>query len=256
MFGNKKLETAKLPMNYDSYVFDLYGTLVDIRTDEGDPKLWERLALFYGYYDAIYQWDELKHAYEELVHGKEQELKLTLEGDAHYAHEASPEIEITEVFRELYHAKGVEADDALAVHTGQLFRVMSTDYVKIYEGTDDMLAGLKAAGKKIYLLSNAQRIFTEYEMHVLGIAQYFDDIFISSDYQTKKPDRRFYDALIEKHHIDVSRALFVGNDSRTDIAGAKAVNMDTFYINSNISPANDMAKDANFVVKRFGSWSF
>ena len=25
---------AELPMNYDNYVFDLYGTLVDIQTDE------------------------------------------------------------------------------------------------------------------------------------------------------------------------------------------------------------------------------
>ena len=27
---------AKLPMNYENYVFDLYGTLVDIRTNEDD----------------------------------------------------------------------------------------------------------------------------------------------------------------------------------------------------------------------------
>lgn len=252
----KKAEIAKLPMNYDTYVFDLYGTLVDIHTEESEKILWEKLALFYGYYDAIYAWDELKAAYEAKVRGKEKALKQTLEEDPHYAHEASPEIEITDVFAELYREKGVEADHTLCVHTGQFFRVLSTDYVKVYSGTAEMLAGLKQAGKKVYLLSNAQRIFTEYEMHVLGIAKYFDDIFISSDYQTKKPDKRFYDALIAKHQIDVSKALFVGNDSHTDIAGAKSVNMDTFYVNSNISPKDDMAKDANYVVKNFTSWSF
>lgn len=252
----KKNESAKLPMNYDTYVFDLYGTLVDIHTEEGDRILWEKLALFYGYYDALYDWEELKNAYENKVRGKEQKLKMTLEEDPHYSHEASPEIEITEVFAELYREKGVEADEALAVQTGQFFRVLSTEYVRVYPGTEEMLAGLKQAGKKVYLLSNAQRIFTEYEMHVLGIAKYFDDIFISSDFQTKKPDKRFYDALISKHQIDVSRALFVGNDSKTDIAGARSVDMDTFYVYSNISPKNDMAKDANYVVKNFTSWSF
>ncbi|MFR2512747.1 MAG: hypothetical protein ACLS9K_13090, partial [Lachnospira eligens] len=41
--------------NYKNYVFDLYGTLVDIHTDEEQELLWEKLALFYGYYDAVYE---------------------------------------------------------------------------------------------------------------------------------------------------------------------------------------------------------
>ena len=34
---------------YETCIFDLYGTLVDIRTDEEKPGLWEKLALFYAY---------------------------------------------------------------------------------------------------------------------------------------------------------------------------------------------------------------
>ena len=44
----------------------------------------------------------------------------------------------------------------LSVHTGQFFRVMSTEYIKLYPGTKEMLKELKKAGKNIYLLSNAQ----------------------------------------------------------------------------------------------------
>ena len=39
---------------YDNYIFDLYGTLADIHTEENDPLVWKKLALFYGYYDADY----------------------------------------------------------------------------------------------------------------------------------------------------------------------------------------------------------
>ena len=39
------LQEAVLPVQYDNYVFDLYGTLVDIHTEEDFPKLWESLAL-------------------------------------------------------------------------------------------------------------------------------------------------------------------------------------------------------------------
>ena len=44
-----KTKIATLPKDYETYVFDLYGTLVDIRTDECDMNVWEKLALFYGY---------------------------------------------------------------------------------------------------------------------------------------------------------------------------------------------------------------
>lgn len=250
----KELKEAVLPMDYEAYAFDLYGTLVDIHTEEDDPILWKKLALFYGYYDALYEPEELKEAYGELVKGKELALKSELEENERYAHEASPEIEITEVFAELYRRKGVEADEKLAVHTGQFFRVLSTEYVRVYPNTGRMLESLKKAGKKVYLLSNAQRIFTEYEMHVLDIAKYFDGILISSDYKTRKPDPRFFDAMIEKYQLDPKTTLFIGNDSKTDIAGAQNKGLDTFYVNSNISPKNDSAQSATYVVKKFTSW--
>lgn len=82
--------------------------------------------------------------------------------------------------------------------------------------------------KKVYLLSNAQRIFTEYEMNYLDITKYFDDILISSDYGTKKPDIRFFKQLIEKYHLDEKKTLMIGNDVRCDINGAKEAGLDTF----------------------------
>ena len=38
-------------MKYTDLIFDLYGTLVDIHTDEND-LVWEKTALFFGYYGA------------------------------------------------------------------------------------------------------------------------------------------------------------------------------------------------------------
>ena len=49
-------------MKYENYIFDLYGTLVDIHTDEEKTELWEKLAQFYGYYGAVYTAEELKNA--------------------------------------------------------------------------------------------------------------------------------------------------------------------------------------------------
>ncbi len=48
---------------------------------------------------------------------------------------------------------------------------------------------------------------------------------------------------LNKHDIDVSKSAFIGNDSTTDIKGAKECQMDAFYVRSNISPKDDMAHD-------------
>ena len=44
---------------HDTCIFDLYGTLVDIHTDDEKAELWERLSLFYGYDGAKYAPGEL-----------------------------------------------------------------------------------------------------------------------------------------------------------------------------------------------------
>lgn len=216
-------------MQYDNYLFDLYGTLVDIHTEENMPQLWEKLAYFYGYYGAKYTPAELQNSYEEIIHRTEGIMK----GDNH---EMFPELQIEDVFLELFTSKGIAADKTLAVHAGQFFRVLSTEYVKLYDGAAELLTFLKEQGKRVCLLSNAQRIFTEYEMRALGIYDKFDEVYISSDYQCKKPDIKFYNALLEGLQLDRKKTIMIGNDNRCDIEGASAAGLATFYIHSNISP--------------------
>lgn len=225
--------------DYKNYIFDLYGTLVDIHTDEGKTELWEKLSLFYGYYGAVYQPEELQEAYQAMVAQEENS----------YSHEAYPEIELEYVFQKLFEKKGIKADMELSVHAGQFFRILSTEYVKLYDGTKEMLAKLHEEGKKVYLLSNAQEIFTSYELRYLGLTPYFDDIFISSTCQCKKPDTKFYQMLIDKHKLKIEECLMIGNDNTTDIAGAKELGMDSLYIHSNLSPELTGEPDSTYYLE-------
>ena len=86
------------------------------------------------------------------------------------------------------------------------------------------------------MLSNAQRIFTLYEMKMLGIEKYFDDILFSADYEICKPDTNFYNTLIEKHNLDINDSIMIGNDYICDIAGATNVGLNSLYMHSNLSP--------------------
>ncbi|MCD8336280.1 MAG: hypothetical protein LUD18_03225 [Lachnospiraceae bacterium] len=167
---------GRLPLSYDNYIFDLYGTLVDIHTDENLPELWKKLSLFYGYYGAHYTPDELRMAWNMLTDQYRQEAETAASKQASLemavrpncataqkqgkrekekypfraaqGYEASPEIDITRVIQALYSLKGVSASQELAVHTGQFFRVLSTEYIRLYDGTVPMLEELRANGKK------------------------------------------------------------------------------------------------------------
>ncbi len=52
---------------YQNYIFDLYGTLIDINTDEWQAKLWKSLQILYGYRGAEYSYTEIKNEYGRLV---------------------------------------------------------------------------------------------------------------------------------------------------------------------------------------------
>lgn len=230
---------------YDNYVFDLYGTLVDIHTEEASPALWRKLSLFYRFYNADYSAEELRSKYFELVDRGLAARKSNI--GINYSHESFPELKIEEVFSELFKYKGITPTDELAIHAGQLFRIESIKHLKLYPGAKKLLSEIHKSGRKVYLLSNAQRIFTEYEMNSLGISEYFDGILISSDEGFKKPDIRFFNLLNSKYNVDFCKSIMIGNDSENDISGAIKVGMDTLYIRSNISPANDPTPPANYV---------
>lgn len=230
-------------MKFHTCIFDFYGTLADIRTDATKPEVWEKMSQFYAYYGACYKPDEMRKNYEKII----QMMTEGKRGIRRDSHESFPEIQIENVFFKLFEEKGVCPDQELVLHVAQFFRVLTTQYLRLYDGTKDMLNSIKQSGKKIYLLSNAQRVFTEYEMRALDIEDYFDGIFISSDYEFRKPDVRFFQKLIDTYHIAPESAIMIGNDGICDIGGARKAKLSTFYIHSNISP-EEPVPEADFVL--------
>ena len=220
-------------MKYTDLVFDLYGTLVDIHTEESD-LVWEKTAFYFGFYGADYTGPGLKRAFEDAMR--------TREAKAGQSYECFPDIPFEEVMAELFRKKGVaDHADRLGVNAAQLFRISSLEYIRLYPGVLDALAKLRKAGFRLWLLSNAQAIFTAYELRLLGLGDQLDGIYLSSDYQCRKPDLRFYRALIDERGLDVSKTLMIGNDRQTDIAGAKAAGMATLYMHTDLTP-RDQAK--------------
>lgn len=215
---------------YQNYLFDLYGTLVDIHTNEGKFYLWEKMRELYAFQGAVYTAAELKKAYYKEVSAEKDETR------ARFPDFTQIDIRLDHVFARLYKNRGVKADDELVSLTAQFFRAVSTKYIRLYDGALDLLKALKAAGKNVYLLTNAQRCFTVPELRMLGIHNLFDGIVISSDEYTCKPDKAFYEIIFDRYKLHKEESIMIGNDYITDIRGSYEAGIDSLYIHSNLSP--------------------
>ncbi|MCI8668700.1 MAG: HAD family hydrolase [Lachnospiraceae bacterium] len=218
---------------YKNYVFDLYGTLVDINTNEWKSYLWKKMQEFYAFYGADYEWKELKNKYEYICKTEEEKMK-----NCDY-----PEIKVEYVFQKLFLDKGIQVSIETVEATARFFRIISTNYIRLYDGVEGFLQLLKSKNKKVYLLSNAQKVFTDNEFRMLKLDRYFDGMVYSSEEGCKKPSVHFFDVVTERYHLKKSETIMIGNDWISDIQGAAHAGMDSLYIHTNISPKDtDLAK--------------
>lgn len=222
-------------MRYTDLILDLYGTLVDIHTEENE-LVWEKTAIYFGFYGAHYTGSQLKQAFQAAMAARQAQ--------AGQSYECFPDIPFEQVMAQLFRDRGITDDaDSLGFHAAQLFRIASIDYIRLYPGMLDALALLRRKGLRLWLLSNAQRAFTAYELQHLGLGNQLDGIYISSDYGCRKPDERFFRALLDEQQLERDRCLMIGNDRDTDIAGAKAVGLDTLYMHTNLTPREQAPAD-------------
>ena len=210
-----------------NFVFDLYGTLADIHTDEGNKKFKKRMAKYFHRANFWEQYTALCKSYES--------------GDE------LCEIDLFKVFLQL------APNDPLGAAT--YFRKKSRVDFKAYKGVYALLQGLKDKGARLYILSNAQSCFTCAELAKLKFPQYFDGIELSSDFGRKKPCREFFEHIVDKYALNKSETVYIGNDFKADVLGAKSTGLATAYIKSNRSPSSDSLEEVR-KVSDFATGSF
>lgn len=237
--------------SYDNFVFDLYGTLADIRTNEGNPYLWKRVSEVYTSLGARYSPGELRKGYLRAVAEASEEAQR--EGEREFGGDFLGEPDLTKVFQRLYQVKGAVCSREQAVMTANFFRTLSRQKLKAYHGVKEILQELKKRGKGVYLLSNAQRDFTRPDIELLGLADCFDGVLLSSEEGCRKPSPVFFHRLLDRYGLRADSCLMMGNDIYADIDGAASVGMDTLYIHTEISPPFAESPAATYTVLD-GDW--
>ncbi len=216
----------------NNIVFDLYGTLVDIHTDEYSKNFWKKFAKNLRKNGIHYNYKDTQAEYLSLCALHTRKMQ-----ESHL--DTLVEINISDVFYDMCRKKRASISRSQSDAIGRKFRELSTDYIRIYDDTIEVLTSLKAHNKKIWLLSNAQELFTIPELEKLGLAEYFDGIAISSVAGIKKPDAGFAEYLFSQYDLDASDCIMIGNEYASDVMVAKNSGMGYVYILSNLTPRRE-----------------
>ena len=224
-----------------NFVFDLYGTLVDISTDEYSREFWQRFTAYAA--ETFGAGEGLEREYSKILG----------------AYTGYSEPDICAVIRLAIQKSGGVVTVGQSRRAAEMFRTLSTRRLSLCVGAAELLKALLSRGAKPYILSNAQAAFTMPELKKLNLIQYFYGIELSSRFGQKKPSPAFFKHIISKYSLNVSQTIYIGNDILCDILPARALGLKTAYILSPASPPSDSLKlatsAADFSTDSFGSLS-
>ena len=204
-------------------LFDLGGTLF-----HDDPDAWERI---YARADKAL-WDSLStsgvRASPEIVFGRE-------DGLLHYYYELRAtgldEPGTAGVLRELLTERGIPFSEAsLTKALGAMYAVTQTNWHLEHDAIP-ALEQIRQAGIRQGIISNgsddanARRLIEKADLE-----RYFDTVLTSAAFGRRKPDPSIFQAALAAFGVRPEESVMVGDSYEADIAGARAVGMQTIWI--------------------------
>lgn len=216
-------------------LFDLYGTLIDIRTDEGDPAVWATLAQYLGYLGVVIGADDLRSQYLRRV-----EFQLSSSPQRH------AEVDVFAVFRDIFAAYGrAKVSREKIIAAAMLFRSLSRRQFELFP---DAAATVRRLRERyaVGLVSDAQWVFTEPELALTGLRDLFDVRVLSSRLGYKKPDPRLFARALAALHVAPEHAVYVGDNPSRDLVGARRAGIRCILFRPSGAPVPGERPDAAF----------
>jgi putative hydrolase of the HAD superfamily len=211
-------------MTIKGIVFDLYGTLIDIETDESMDEIYRAIAHYLTYHGVYLHRCEVRERYYRIMRQQKEARG-----------EEYPEIDVEAIWNEFLIQEGIRSEPVrgqLAKVIAHLYRGISRNRLQLYPDVKEVLNELKVS-YKLALVSDAQSCYALPEIRAVGLSGYFNPLVISSHYGYRKPDRRLLEKALDKMGLDASEVLTVGNDMFRDIYGASLLGIKSIFIDSN-----------------------
>lgn len=212
-----------LPQNYSIYFFDVFDTILSRKVHpEYVKKIWakeirEGMGLSIGS-GELYQ---LRNTLEAQL-CKENEAAGN---DLEFRYDALTE----KLYEQLHLAMSCEEFAARCLDT----EVNIENRVQyVCADTIEAIKELKQKGKRLYCVSDfyMPKSFFERLFAFHGIGQYFEDIFVSSEYLVTKRGGRLYDKVLETLSVSAEGVLMVGDNSWSDVENAVNHGLQAYHV--------------------------
>lgn len=101
-----------------------------------------------------------------------------------------------------------------------------------FDYTLPLLENLKAQGLKIGLITNGTHALQYKKLDMTGLRYVFDEIIVSGDVLTDKPDREIFLMMCEKLGLSPEQCVYVGDNRKNDVDGGNSAGMKTIWLTS------------------------
>ena len=122
---------------------------------------------------------------------------------------------------------------------------------QLVDGAVDVLASLSSSGLKIGLISNTGLTSpATYEkwFSTINVLSSFDYIAFSNGLAVAKPSRKIFNATLSLLGVEPARALHIGDNMHTDVAGAAAAGMSTVWVRGGIDSPVNTSYDPDYTI--------
>ncbi len=110
------------------------------------------------------------------------------------------------------------------------FRKNAWKDAQLFAGTLDVLHQLRARGNRLGMITNGSLDVQQTKLIRSGLSSLMDVILIAEQEQVEKPDPQIFIRAAKQLGVRVAECVFVGDNPKTDVAGACRVGMITIWL--------------------------
>ena len=132
-------------------------------------------------------------------------------------------------FSKLFSHFGIEKD---GVYLAERYQFYLAQQGQVFSGAMELLDSLIDSGYELYAATNGITTIQTGRMARSGLAPYFNQVFISEQLQTQKPDALFYEKIGQQiAGFSKEKTLMIGDSITADIQGGNNADIDTIWYN-------------------------
>ena len=132
-------------------------------------------------------------------------------------------------FSKLFSHFGIEKD---GVYLAVRYQFYLAQQGQVFSGAMELLDSLIDRGYELYAATNGITTIQTGRMAQSGLAPYFNQVFISEQLQTQKPDTLFYEKIGQQiAGFSKQNTLMIGDSLTADIQGGNNAGIDTVWYN-------------------------